>query len=143
LSADTESETKVPNYAPIDGIVALELPQTDQPLLDKFFASQPPDLSLLHSSFWLKDYQDGRTSIAMADLIARLKDWHYGDIFIIDTSGVDIAGRTDYCERSESCWAEGVGYSIETWRSRVRRADATEGRVRDPIRYLDGVLRSD
>ena len=66
-----------------------------------------------------------------------------GDVFVIDAIGVNYEQRIDYCERNEKCWAEGPGYSIETRWSKVRRTNGSEGWVRDPIRNLDGVLRSD
>lgn len=69
--------------------------------------------------------------------------WHYGDVYIIDASDVDIAGRVDYCERDNSCWASGDSYAAETWWAKVRRADGEEGWVKAPLRKLDGVLRSD
>ncbi|MCZ6828673.1 MAG: hypothetical protein O7F73_03660 [Gammaproteobacteria bacterium] len=69
--------------------------------------------------------------------------WHYGDVFIIDASGVNIEQRTDYCERDESCWASGTDYPTEIWWSKVRRANGSEGWVREPIQTMDGVLRSD
>ena len=69
--------------------------------------------------------------------------WHYGDVFIIDASDIDFARLTDYCEQDDSCWAEGTGYSVETWWSQIRRSDGSRGWVRDPVRNLDGVLRFD
>lgn len=69
--------------------------------------------------------------------------WHYGAVFVIDASGIDIEARVDYCERKLACWATGQKLSQETWWSKVRRADGTEGWVRDPLRSIDGVLRSD
>ena len=69
--------------------------------------------------------------------------WHYGHVFIIDATGVNIEDQTDYCERKTTCWAEGAGYSIETWWAKIRRSDGSEGWVQDPLKNLDGVLRSD
>ena len=68
--------------------------------------------------------------------------WHYGDVFVIDATGVNVAEQTDYCERNATCWAEGAGHSIETWWTKVRRTDGSEGWVQDPIKTLDGVLLS-
>ena len=69
--------------------------------------------------------------------------WHYGDVFVVDATGVNLSGRTDECERNETCWASGSGYPSEIWWSRIRRRDGSEAWVREPIRNLDGVLRSD
>ena len=69
--------------------------------------------------------------------------WHYGAVFITDASDIDIDGRVEFCERELACWATGPKLSEETWWSRVRRTDGTEGWVRDPMRSIDGVLRSD
>ena len=69
--------------------------------------------------------------------------WHYGDVFIIDASGVNMEHSTDYCERDETCWASGLEYPTEIWWSKVRRANGSEGWVREPIQNIDGVLRSD
>jgi hypothetical protein len=69
--------------------------------------------------------------------------WHYGDVFIIDASDVDIEGLSDHCEEDDSCWGKMASYPAETWWSKVRRSDGSEGWVRDPLRILDGVLRSD
>ena len=65
------------------------------------------------------------------------------NVFVMDATGVNIEEQADYCEQNATCWAEGAGYSIETWWSKVRRTDGREGWVKDPIRNLDGVLRSD
>jgi hypothetical protein len=69
--------------------------------------------------------------------------WHYGDVFVIDATGIDMEEQTDYCEQNAACWAKGVGYSIETWWSKVSRTDGSEGWVQDSMKNLDGVLRSD
>ena len=69
--------------------------------------------------------------------------WHYGDVFIIDASDIDLPGSGDYCEEDDSCWGKTDRYPDEIWWSKLRRADGSEGWVRDPLRNLDGVLRSD
>ena len=69
--------------------------------------------------------------------------WHYGDVFTIDAAGINLDDLTDRCERDETCWASGMGYPTEVWWSKIRRASGEEGWVREPIRNLDGVLRSD
>jgi len=69
--------------------------------------------------------------------------WHYGDVFIIDATGVNLNGHTVECEGGKTCWASGTGYPTEIWWSQIRRTDGTEGWVREPIQNLDGVLRSD
>jgi hypothetical protein len=55
--------------------VALELPQRDQPLIDSYFAEDGDAAAqdTLYSAFWRKSYQDGRTSVAMAELAQRLR----------------------------------------------------------------------
>ena len=55
--------------------VALELPQKDQAQLDAFLhrGGKAADRELLYSRFWRKGYQDGRSSVAMADLVERLR----------------------------------------------------------------------
>ncbi len=52
--------------------LGLELPRTDQPQLDAFLASsggQESRAAFLSLVFWSRDYQDGRASVAMFDLI--------------------------------------------------------------------------
>lgn len=68
--------------------------------------------------------------------------WHYGDVFVLDATGIDFSARQDYCERGNECWATAQEYPDSVWWSRVRRSDGVEGWVRDPIRVLDGVLTS-
>ena len=68
--------------------------------------------------------------------------WHYGDVFIIDATGINLDDRTNRCERDEMCWASGNRYPTERWWSKIRRASGEEGWVREPIRNLDGVLTS-
>ena len=55
--------------------VALELPQRDQLQVDTYLAKNgvAADRNSLYSAFWRKSYQDGRTSIAMADLLEGLR----------------------------------------------------------------------
>ena len=66
--------------AGLEVTVALELPQEDQERLDAFLASRgtPKHLEEMYSSFWTKDYQDGRSSKAMSSLIASLARLHRG-----------------------------------------------------------------
>ena len=57
-------------------IVGLEIPTREQPLVDRFLASTgaPGDRpALLRGSHWQSDYQDGRGSAAMADLLDGLR----------------------------------------------------------------------
>lgn len=56
--------------------VGLEFPASEQKGLDKYLASaglSEDRAALLASPFWQRDYQDGRSSVAMADLIERLR----------------------------------------------------------------------
>lgn len=70
--------------------------------------------------------------------------WHYGDVFVIDATGILLtAGWRSCLQDSDGCWAKGAMYPTEVWWSKVRRADGSGGWVRDPMKYLDGVLRSD
>lgn len=70
--------------------------------------------------------------------------WHYGDVFVLDASDVDTgAGWMPCREQPHGCWARAEGGALELWWARVRRGDGSEVWVRDPLRYLDGVLRSD
>ena len=57
-------------------IVGLELPNTLQPELKKFLASAGADADrklLMADPFWQRDYQDGRSSVAMFELIESLR----------------------------------------------------------------------
>lgn len=58
--------------------LGLELLQEDQERLDAYLRSEgrPADRDALYSPFWRKDYQDGRTSRAMADLIEEMRRLH-------------------------------------------------------------------
>jgi hypothetical protein len=70
--------------------------------------------------------------------------WHYGNIDVIDATGVDLGQGWQSCSQEpKGCWARGRGQPRETWWSKVRRTDGVEGWIRDPIQKLDGVLRSD
>jgi|CXWL01.1.fsa_nt_gi hypothetical protein len=57
-------------------IVGLELPRTLQPALKRFLASagtQEDRKKLLAEDFWQRDYQDGRSSVAMLELLESLR----------------------------------------------------------------------
>jgi len=57
-------------------VVGLELPRAEQARLDAFLASgggAEARAALLGGEFWRRDYQDGRTSRAMAELVERLR----------------------------------------------------------------------
>ncbi len=57
--------------------VALELPQSDQAAVERFLASPggPQDRDrLLELEFWSREYQDGRSSHAMFDLLEALRE---------------------------------------------------------------------
>jgi hypothetical protein len=52
--------------------LALEIPQSEQPLIDRYLASDGKDAAraaLLEGKFWRRGMQDGRSSIAMLGLI--------------------------------------------------------------------------
>lgn len=53
--------------------VALEIPYAEQAGIDRFVAGETDRDALLAGPFWQRDYQDGRSSRAMADLLARLR----------------------------------------------------------------------
>jgi hypothetical protein len=56
--------------------VAMELPVAEQPLLDRYLASAGTEAdrrALLQGLFWLRPYQDGRSSQAVLDLIERVR----------------------------------------------------------------------
>jgi hypothetical protein len=58
--------------------VGLEIPVDEQPAIDRYLASpgRPADrAALLSGYFWQRPMQDGRTSVAMASLIERLRAW--------------------------------------------------------------------
>ncbi len=53
-------------------ILFLELPETEQPRLDRYLQSEgriADQRRFLEGSFWIRSYQDGRTSTAMLNLI--------------------------------------------------------------------------
>jgi hypothetical protein len=56
--------------------LALEIPRTEQPRIDAYLASpgRPADrAALLSGPFWTDEFQDGRRSAAMAELIERAR----------------------------------------------------------------------
>lgn len=56
--------------------VALELPQSEEPTVVRFVKGGKPRVSreeIARLPFWAKDYQDGRASIAMLDLLEELR----------------------------------------------------------------------
>ncbi len=74
--------------------VGLELPKSEQYQVDEFLNSQgtPNDRqNFLNLPFWAKDYQDGRTSLAMFDLIESLRKMKIArklvDVLFIDNPG--------------------------------------------------------
>jgi hypothetical protein len=57
-------------------IVALEIWHNEQPRIDRFLDSAGTDsdrAELLAGEFWSREYQDGRSSLAMFDLLERLR----------------------------------------------------------------------
>jgi len=57
-------------------IVGLEIPRNEQARIDSFLksaGSESDRVKLLEGEFWQRDYQDGRSSVAMLELIERLR----------------------------------------------------------------------
>ena len=57
-------------------LVGLEIPRDEQKRIDAFLDSAGTGddrAKLLQGKFWTRDYQDGRSSVAMADLLERLR----------------------------------------------------------------------
>ena len=54
-------------------VVALELHVEEAARLDAWMAGAAPTAELLRGEFWTRTYQDGRTSAAMAAMLARLR----------------------------------------------------------------------
>lgn len=70
--------------------------------------------------------------------------WHYGDVFVIDASGIRMRRGWDRCETvAAGCWAQGGAPPGEIWWSKVQRPDGRTGWIRQPIESIDGVLVSD
>lgn len=70
---------------PMPVLVALEMPATDQPLLDSYWRGDVELSKLTSSDFWRVPLQDGRRSKAVAELIANLRRWR--------EAGMNIAVR--------------------------------------------------
>jgi hypothetical protein len=66
-------------------LVALEIPEADQKLLDAYWKDDALAPALYGSEFWKVEFQDGRRSQAMARLIGNLRAWRL--------AGMDIAVR--------------------------------------------------
>ncbi len=80
--------------------IGLELPQTDQAVIDAYLQSEgavTDKQKVLSLPFWSKDYQDGRSSQAMFDLLESLRSLkaqnHQVEVFLIDEAG---AADRDY-----------------------------------------------
>lgn len=57
-------------------VVGLEIPRDEQKAIDAFLDSAGTSADrakLLRGKFWTRDYQDGRSSVAMADLLERMR----------------------------------------------------------------------
>jgi hypothetical protein len=74
--------------------IGLELPEREQPLLDLYLASTDPDAArhtLLTGDVWMRDYQDGRSSEAMLQLLETLRRLKRGgamlSVFAFDPEG--------------------------------------------------------
>jgi len=57
--------------AGLEVAVALEIPATEQDAVDRFLAEGDRE-GLLSGAFWMRDYQDGRSSAAMFELLSTL-----------------------------------------------------------------------
>lgn len=53
--------------------VGLEIPQSEQARIDRYIAGESARDELLAGDFWQREYQDGRSSAAMADLLGALR----------------------------------------------------------------------
>lgn len=76
--------------------VGLELPQADQAVVDGYLASdgREPDLAkVLSLSFWAREYQDGRASQAMFDLLESVRQLKQAgkdvELMLIDQPAAD------------------------------------------------------
>ena len=58
-------------------VLVLEIPRSEQAAIDRYLSSDGRRASrkqLIESAFWAADWQDGRASIAMLDLIDRIRE---------------------------------------------------------------------
>lgn len=71
-------------------VLVLEIPRSEQAAIDRYLSSDGRRASrkqLIDSAFWAADWQDGRASIAMFDLIDRVRE--------LNTKGAKIAVVAD------------------------------------------------
>jgi hypothetical protein len=78
-------------------LVALEIPRSEQDRIDRFLASAGDEAAradLLSGVFWTRTYQDGRSSRAMASLLAALHQSRRSGVDV-RVSALDIDGAGD------------------------------------------------
>ena len=66
-------ELVLEGQSPRSVVVAMELPSSLQPALDKFFDGPGDIQALLYDQFWSRNMQDGRSSQAVLALLSRIK----------------------------------------------------------------------
>lgn len=79
----------------LDVIVGLELPIAEQERLDQFMSSNgtaKDRANLISGHFWQKDYQDGRSSLAMQNLIDSLRSYGAADSNSVRVVFIDNPG---------------------------------------------------
>lgn len=66
--------------------------------------------------------------------------WHYGDVFVDDTSDIKRPRGWNYCDEKHNCWAELETHPESIWWSKVVRANGDEIWITEPLSTIRGVL---
>lgn len=79
-------------------LVGLEIPRDEQKRIDAFIDSagtREDRAALLAGKFWTRDYQDGRSSVAMVDLLERLRQLRLRSKVEVLALDQEVGGLTD------------------------------------------------
>jgi hypothetical protein len=98
-------------------LVGLEIPSSAQPSLDAFLdgaGGKEAEDALSQHAFWQREYQDGRSSRAVLDLLAQLRRWRAAGRNLV-VQAIDSESFTSAAERDVRM-AETLSAAIEAWR---------------------------
>ncbi len=96
-------------------VVGLELPRDEQKRIDAFLDSAGTGddrVALLAGKFWTRDYQDGRSSLAMLELLERLRQLRLRtqiEVLALDQVGAAVADG----DARDRAMAEGLSAALE------------------------------
>ena len=106
----------------LEVVLALEIPATEQPNLDNYLKSNGDTSAkrafLFPSKFWHREYQDGRSSVAIFQLIDRMRVFHHTGL-PVRVIAIDGVGESP----------KAIGPRSSIMADHIRRAFLTNPRV--------------